>query len=117
MREIISSKNQELEDLQRNIKATKMYELQEELQIYQQECIKLRKLSENAVHLLYQHGLEPKLQGQILKPTNWQHSSFQQDAESIFDNNKSPESCQSNILAKQTSTSVNTSPMPPYSDH
>ena len=38
-----------------------MYELQEELQIYQRECIKLRNLSENAMHLLMQHGLEPKL--------------------------------------------------------
>jgi hypothetical protein len=31
MKTIITTKNQELEDLQRNIKSTKIYELQEEL--------------------------------------------------------------------------------------
>jgi hypothetical protein len=87
-----------------------MYELQEELQIYQRECIKLRKISENALHLLMQNGLEFKLKG--FKSTNWQ-PSFLFDAESIFDH-KSP-STQSNAIAKhQTSTSVNTSPIPPY---
>jgi len=62
MKAIISNKNQELQDLQRNIKSTKIYELQEELQIYRRECMKLRKISENAFQLVIKNGLEPKLQ-------------------------------------------------------
>jgi hypothetical protein len=62
MKETISSKNQELEDLRRNIKSTKIYELQEELQIYRRECMKLRKISENAYQLVIQNGLDNKLE-------------------------------------------------------
>jgi hypothetical protein len=62
MKEIISSKTQELEDLQRNIKSTKIYELQEELHIYRRECMKLRKISENAYQLVIQNGLDNKLE-------------------------------------------------------
>ena len=52
MKAIISKKNQELQDLQKNIKSTKIYELQEELQMYRRECVKLRKISENAFQLV-----------------------------------------------------------------
>ena len=62
MKETISGKNQELEDLRRNIKSTKIYELQEELQIYRRECMKLRKISENAYQLVIQNGLDNKLE-------------------------------------------------------
>ena len=62
MKTIITTKNQELEDLQRNIKSTKIYELQEELQLYRRECMKLRKISDNALKLVIQNGQEAQLQ-------------------------------------------------------
>ena len=45
-------KNQEIEDLKRNIKSTKLTELQEEIQLYQKECLKLRYISEVSICIL-----------------------------------------------------------------
>jgi len=45
--------------MERDIKHTKIQELQEETQVYQAECLKLRNISEQAVFLLIRHGLLP----------------------------------------------------------
>lgn len=46
MKELIQHKNEEIGELHKNMRITKCVELTEEIQIYQEECIKLRKVAE-----------------------------------------------------------------------
>ena len=91
--ELVQSKNQEIEDLRRNIKSTKLTELQEEVLLYQKECMKLRYISELSVCILMQNGLYKQLKGNkrlkgFINTINWQNfqvknavSDIQQAAE------------------------------------
>ena len=50
-------KTQELNQIMRDVKTTKINELQTETQIYQKECLKLRGIAEQALGLAIGHGL------------------------------------------------------------
>lgn len=78
LKELLQSKNQEIEDLKRNIKSTKLTELQEEVQLYQKECLKLRYISEVSICILIQNGLQSQFKSNrrlkgFVKTINWQN--------------------------------------------
>jgi hypothetical protein len=54
----LGEKTKDFNRLQRDVKFTKIKELQQEIQLYQQECIKLRYISEQAILILRQNGLQ-----------------------------------------------------------
>lgn len=61
LREKLGEKTKDFNRLQRDVKFTKIKELQQEIQLYQQECLKLRYISEQAILILRQNGLQSLL--------------------------------------------------------
>lgn len=71
-----------IDDLKRNIKATRMTEVQEELKQYQKECLRLRFISELAISILLQNGLGDVLRKNkrlknFLRTINWSQFEMQ----------------------------------------
>ena len=62
LKELLQHKNEEIDELQKNMRITKCAELNEEIQIYQEECLKLRKVAEQAIIILAQNGLSSLLE-------------------------------------------------------
>ena len=58
MKELLQQKSQEVIDLNKNMKSSKVQELQIETQVYQNECLKLRNVAERAVNILIRNNLE-----------------------------------------------------------
>ena len=52
LKELLQHKNEEIDELHKNMRITKCAELTEEVQIYQEECLKLRKVAEQAITIL-----------------------------------------------------------------
>ena len=51
MKDTIYSKDNEIVDLKKEIKSTKVKELEIELKVYMQECLRLRSITEQAIKL------------------------------------------------------------------
>jgi len=49
LKEIVAVKDQELNNLKKNMKSTKMREMDIQLKMYMSECIRLREMTENAI--------------------------------------------------------------------
>lgn len=82
LKEMMQQKNEEIDDLKRNIKSTKLQEIQEEVQLYQKECLKLRYIAEVSICILVQNGLESQLKKNrrlrhFIKTINWKNFEIQ----------------------------------------
>lgn len=58
LKQKLGEKNRELTLLQQDIKTTKIREIQQEIQIYQHECLRLRSIAEQAFNIISSHGLQ-----------------------------------------------------------